>query len=70
MNIPMREKYVDEAVGIWFIFGEHPGGSLVDISDGTNDVFRSLPRAPAVKLCEVQERFRQELYSILCEPKA
>jgi len=65
MNIPMREKYVDEAAGIWFIFGEYPDGR-VDVSDANHVVFSGLPRAAAEAIVSAQERFRRDLYSILC----
>ena len=61
----MREKYVDEAVGIWIIFGEHRDGT-VDVADQQKDVFTSLPRDKAEKLVELQEEFRQKLYAELC----
>ena len=59
----MREKYIDERVGIWFIFGESPYG--VDINDGNRDVFEGVTREVADQLCTAQERFQQELYSIM-----
>ena len=66
MLIPMRPKYIDEAVGIWFIFGTNPENGGVDISDGNNDVFTDIPYEIALKLVEVQNEFRNKLYSILC----
>lgn len=65
MNIPMREKYVDEAVGIYMVFGEYADGR-VDVSDQRRDVFTALPRDVAEKVVEAQDRFREELYRLLC----
>jgi len=65
MNIPMREKYVDEAVGMWLVFGEHADGR-VDVNDGIDDVFCRLPRDVAEKICEIHANFRHELYKVLC----
>lgn len=63
----MREKYVDERVGLWFIFGEGPNG--VDVSDGQQDVFTQLPKPIAEAICIAQEQFRHKLYAILCGAK-
>lgn len=65
MNIPMRPKYVDEAVGVWFIFGEYADGD-VDVSDGTRDVFMKIPRPLAERLIEDHAEFRRRLYGKLC----
>lgn len=66
MNLPMRQKYVDEAVGLFIVFGTHINGT-VDVSDGQRDVFSCLPPAAAHAVCEAQNEFRQKLYKILCE---
>lgn len=66
MKVPMREKYVDERVGIWFIFGTNPDTGEADVSDQNKDIFESLPEVVAVRVVEAQEKFREELYSILC----
>jgi metallophosphoesterase superfamily enzyme len=66
MKVPMREKYVDERVGIYFIFGNHDNGT-VDISNSINDtLFDSLPKEQAIEVCQAQEEFRRKLYKILC----
>lgn len=62
---PCRDKYVDEAVGIWFIFGEHQNGT-VDVSDGTQDVARNVSRETAEKLCQIQKEFRHRIYALVC----
>lgn len=67
VKLPMREKYVDEAVGIWIIFGVDPAAGNADVNNGTNDVFCGLPYAVAEKACDAQRRFREELYSLLCK---
>lgn len=58
----MKQKYIDELVGVWFIFGEHADG-CVDISDGTRDVFEHIPRDHAERLCVIQADFRERLYT-------
>jgi hypothetical protein len=65
MHVPMREKYVDEAAGVWIIFGEHRDGT-VDVSDQRRDVFEGLPRDAAEKVVAAQDEFRAKLYAILC----
>lgn len=62
----MREKYIDEKVGVWFIFGSSSEG-LVDINNGTEDIFTKLPKETAEKLVSAQEKFRLDLYNILGE---
>ncbi len=66
MTLPMREKYVDDAVGIFIEFGTHPDGT-VDVHALGRDVFEGLPKDVAQKVCEAHDRFREELYVILCE---
>lgn len=68
MKLPMREKYVDEAVGLWCVFGTAPDGG-VDVTDGNRDVFRGLPPEAAKKVVAAQEAFRNALYDILCKPE-
>jgi hypothetical protein len=60
----MREKYIDESVGVWFVFGVHKNGN-VDISDGSSDIFSNINPELAEKLCGAQSDFRDKLYSIL-----
>ncbi len=68
MKLPMREKCVDEAVGIWCILGEYQDGN-VNVTDGTNDIFSGgIPKAVAEELVRVQEAFRTRLYDLLCRP--
>lgn len=62
----MREKYIDEAVGLYFIYGEYPDGT-VDISNGRDDVFKAIPRDLAEMIVSSQATFREELYYILKE---
>ena len=72
MKLPMREKYVDEAVGVWFVFGSRPDGT-VDVSDGNRDVFSGIPADAAADLTKIQREFRERLYARLCraqEPEA
>lgn len=67
MFLPMLEKRVDAKVGMYFLFGEDPKTKLVDISNGTDDVFTGLPVDVAIKVIEAHDKFREELYSILCK---
>lgn len=62
----MREKYIDENVGGYFIFGSSSlQPNLVDICDGNRDIFLSVPKEAAEKIVTAQEKFRKELYTIL-----
>lgn len=66
MNIPMREKYVDEAVGNYIVFGWRPDGT-VDVSNGFGcDVFTGLPPTVAEQVVQAHDAFRERLYQILC----
>jgi hypothetical protein len=60
----VKQKYIDERTGVWFIFGEHADGS-VDISDGDNDVFEHIARELAENLCAEQAKFREALYALV-----
>lgn len=66
MKTPMMEKYVDERIGLWFIFGTHKDES-VDISDGRDDVFEGIPRKEAEEAIKAHNEFREKLYTILCK---
>ncbi len=66
MQLPCREKYVDEAVGIYSVFGTHPNGT-VDVADGQRDVFVSLPPEVAAQVIEAHDTFRHRLYELLCK---
>jgi len=61
----MKQKYVDEKVGIWFVFGQYYGG-CVDVADGQRDVFEHIPKEAAEAIVEIQKEFREKLYKILC----
>lgn len=65
MQVPMREKYIDEATGgVWFIFGARNDGT-VDVSDGNRDVFTGVPKDVAKQLIHARDRFLHEVYEIL-----
>ncbi len=66
MNLPMREKYVDEAIGVYIEFGTRTDGT-VDIHALGKNIFAGLPKSAAQKVIEAHDRFREELYTILCE---
>lgn len=59
----MRQKYIDETVGVWFEFGVHPESGNVDISDGNRDVFTDVPKDRATRLIALQAEFRDKLYA-------
>ncbi len=65
----MRQKYVDEAVGVYIMFGTHPGGT-VDVADQSRDVFTGLPADVAAKVVDLQAEFRDGLYKLLCERRS
>ncbi|MBC8739801.1 hypothetical protein F6X40_24105 [Paraburkholderia sp. UCT31] len=67
MPVPMKDQYVDEAVGLYKIIGTHPSG-LVDVNDGNRNVFAELPPATAQEVVKAQAQFRRKLYELLCEP--
>jgi hypothetical protein len=60
----MREKYIDEAVGVWIEFGIHKSGN-VDVSSEQGDIFTNVPPLVAAKLIKAQAEFRENLYRIL-----
>lgn len=60
----MRQKIVDERVGVWKVFGEHPDGT-VDVTDNDHDVFVSMPRELADRVIAAHDLFRDHLYEIL-----
>lgn len=57
MKYPMREKYIDEILGIWTIFGTHSDGT-VDIADQNKDIFTNLDRATAEYLIDLHDKFK------------
>lgn len=61
---PMKEKYIDEAVGHYTVFGTRTTGG-VDVNDGNRDVFIGLPLEKAEKIVQAQAEFRAKLYEIL-----
>ena len=62
----MREKYIDEKIGVYFIFGFSADNlSLVDINNGIEDVFTSIPIEQAEKICIAHDEFRNKVYEIL-----
>lgn len=59
----MKEKYIDEKIGFYHIFGEAPSG--VDISDGKRVVFSLIPREKADAICRAQHKFLEAVYKIM-----
>jgi hypothetical protein len=65
----MKEKYIDEQVGCWFIFGEYPDNT-VDINNSIGTVLSQIPKGIAEEIVEAQHQFREKLYHLLSkEPK-
>ena len=62
----MREKYIDEIVGVWIIFGNHPDG-CVDVSNQDGDLFTHVELEKAEQLVKEQSEFRNKVYAILKE---
>lgn len=59
----MKQKYIDEKVGVYIIFGQRADGT-VDVNDGNSDIFEGVTKEQAEKIVAAQERFREELYNI------
>ena len=71
MIVPMKEKYVDEAVGVFIEFGRSVEGQVDVTSSGSTrtgdvEVF-TLPPDAAFAVVHAQKIFRMMLYQILCE---
>ncbi len=65
MNIPMNEKYVDEAVGVYFIFGTNDLTGQVYVASADKDIM-CLDEEIAEKVVQLQAEFRTKLYALLC----
>lgn len=65
MKIPMKEKYVDEAFPDIFIYGKSEE-EQVDLSSTKEMTIMSLPEDAAKKVVAAHQKFKQELYRILC----
>lgn len=65
---PYRWKYVEEhpsrAFSPWFIFGESPDGTHVDIADQQGDVVMGLPRKKAERMIAARDTFLKECEKI------
>lgn len=64
MKYPMREKYLDEIVPAWLIFGTHSEGT-VDISDTNRDVFTDMPPEFAAQVVELRDEFKLKLLNLI-----
>lgn len=69
MKLPMKQKYVDEAVGVWSSWGTSGPKGTADINDGRKDVFTALPDEAVSLAVSAQSEFRQRLYEIMCGEK-
>lgn len=69
MKLPMRQKYVDEAVGTYIIFGTHPDGT-VGVYNAHKDVFTGLPKDVAEAVVKAHAEFVEKLYSLLCKEES
>jgi len=63
-KLPYRFKYLEEypLFSRWFIFGGSNG--MVDINDGTGDVFETIPEDYAKKIIKIRDKFLDELSDI------
>lgn len=61
--LPTRKKYIDERVGIWHI---NSGERFADVRDGSHDVFTGLPSGVAWDVIRLHDKFRTDLYALLC----
>jgi putative transposase len=64
-EITMREKYVDEKIGIYMIWGTRPDGT-VDVADQRGDIFDGVPKDIAEKIIAAHDLFRHTVYDLLC----
>jgi Protein of unknown function (DUF1653) len=66
--LPMREKYVDEALdGPWHVNGVRLSDCLTaTVSGASRDVFLDLPADAAEKVLALEQAFRRQLYAVLC----
>jgi hypothetical protein len=55
----MKEKYIEERIPRWLIFGIHPNGN-VDVSDGEGDVLQNISRELADEVVAARNRFVDE----------
>lgn len=63
---PCREKYVDETVGVWMVWGKYEDGN-VDVSDQDKTIARRVPLELAEKLVALQAEFREKIYALVCQ---
>lgn len=59
-----REKYVDEAFGLWFIMGEYPDGD-VEIADIDQTIITKISREKAEQVMAARYEFMDKMYRIL-----
>lgn len=70
-KLPMSSKSLDKIVRPWFLFGVNVHDTnLVDISNGIEDLFTSLPREIAVKVIEARDKFIDQLEDLLCKEQS
>lgn len=50
----------------WFIFGESPDGTTVDVADGERDVLTSVPRRMAEGIIAARDAFLDTVMDHLC----
>ncbi len=63
----MRSKYIDEKVGVLYIFGEYPKTGNVDVVSPDKDVFINISKELAEQICEANVTYRSILYKILSD---
>lgn len=65
MNIPMREKYVDEIFGFYYKFGSSEDGK-VDVCSNQQDLI-TVPEDIADQIIQHHADFRKKIYKLLCQ---
>ncbi len=63
----MKQKYIEERYGFWFVFGKHRGSDLVDVSDGERDVVCAIPEEIAEYLIKQHNGLVEELGEVISE---
>ena len=57
----MRSKYIEEVYPRYFVFGEHPGGRVVDIASSKNSTVATVSLEHAKQLIENRDAVVQKL---------
>jgi hypothetical protein len=61
----VREKYIEDRIPRWFVFGEYDDTGNVDVADPDMDVWEDIPRRVADALVEARGRYVDEIVRIV-----